>query len=69
MPASDAQVDTELQSFRHDVTNLLLREAGRPNFADDGILSRYYSQFVYTQKFAHGFKKQQTLDQCTQGIA
>ena len=41
MPTCDMQVDAELQSFRHDVTNLLLREAGKADFADDGILSRY----------------------------
>ena len=34
------QVDAELQSFRHDVTKLLLSEAGKPDFADDGTLSR-----------------------------
>lgn len=35
------QVDAELHSFRCEVTNQLLAEAGQPGLADDGVLSRY----------------------------
>ena len=47
------QVDAELQSFRHDVTSLLLREAGKPDFSDDGILSRYITADMHTDRHLH----------------
>ena len=34
------QVDADLHSFRCEVANQLLAEAGQPGLADDGILSR-----------------------------
>lgn len=47
------QVDAELQSFRHDVTSLLLRKVGKPDFSDDGILSRYITADMHTDRHLH----------------